>query len=226
MTVTELDRLGLVPYDSTRFHPCQPDDLVAMILLIDNYDSFTYNLVQRLGEIDGSLDVKTVRNDELTIQQIRDMRPDRILLSPGPCTPNEAGICVPVIEQLHKEIPILGVCLGHQSIGQAFGGKIVRAPELMHGKTDRISHDNRGMFAGLANPFVATRYHSLVILPESLPKCLEVSAWVHDANGNRIIMGVRHREYAVEGWQFHPESFLTEPGPELLRRFLSWSHSS
>ena len=189
----------------------QTHDLVAMILLIDNYDSFTYNLVQRLGEIDGTLDVKTVRNDELSIQQIRDMRPDRILLSPGPCTPNEAGICVPVIEQLHGEFPILGVCLGHQSIGQAFGGKIVRAPELI---------------AGLANPFVATRYHSLVILPESLPKCLEVSAWVHDSNGNRIIMGVRHREYAVEGWQFHPESFLTEPGPELLRRFLSWSHST
>jgi len=194
-----------------------------MILLIDNYDSFTYNLVQRLGEIDPSLDVCTVRNDELTVQQVRELGPERILLSPGPCTPNEAGICVPVIEELHKEFPILGVCLGHQSIGQAFGGKIVRAPELMHGKTDRIFHDNQGMFQGLPNPFVATRYHSLVILPENLPNCLQVSAWVQDSQGNRIIMGVRHRDYAVEGWQFHPESFLTEPGPTLLKRFLTWS---
>ena len=194
-----------------------------MILLIDNYDSFTYNLVQRLGEIDSTLDVQTIRNNEITIDEIRAMQPERIILSPGPCTPTEAGICVPLIEQLHREFPILGVCLGHQSIGQAFGGKIVRAPELMHGKTDRIKHDNRGMFASIENPFVATRYHSLVILPESLPNCLEVSAWVHDRNGNRIIMGVRHREYAVEGWQFHPESFLTEPGPELLQRFLTWT---
>ena len=194
-----------------------------MILLIDNYDSFTYNLVQRLGEIDSTLDVQPIRNDEITIDEIRAMQPERIILSPGPCTPTEAGICVPLIEQFHREFPILGVCLGHQSIGQAFGGKIVRAPELMHGKTDRIKHDNRGMFAGIENPFVATRYHSLVILPESLPNCLVVSAWVHDRNGNRIIMGVRHREYAVEGWQFHPESFLTEPGPELLQRFLTWT---
>lgn len=193
-----------------------------MILLIDNYDSFTYNIVQRLGEIDPTLDVRTYRNDELTVEQVRAMRPDRIILSPGPCTPNEAGICVPIIEQLHTEFPILGVCLGHQSIGQAFGGKIVRAPELMHGKTDRIYHDNRGMFAGLPNPFVATRYHSLVILPESLPECLEVSSWVDDPAGNRIIMGVRHKKVAVEGWQFHPESFLTEPGPKLLERFLTW----
>jgi anthranilate synthase component 2 len=194
-----------------------------MILLIDNYDSFTYNLVQRLGEIDPSLDVRTVRNDELTVEEIRQMRPDRILLSPGPCTPNEAGVCVEVIEKLHREFPILGVCLGHQSIGQAFGGKIVRAPELMHGKTDRISHDGKGMFAELPNPFIATRYHSLVILPESLPPCLQVSSWVQDYQGNRIIMGVRHRQFPVEGWQFHPESFLTEPGPTLLKRFLSWS---
>ncbi|MEQ1825958.1 MAG: aminodeoxychorismate/anthranilate synthase component II [Pirellula sp.] len=194
-----------------------------MILLIDNYDSFTYNIVQRLGEIDASLDVRTYRNDELTIDEIREMQPERIILSPGPCTPNEAGICVPLIEQMHKEVPILGVCLGHQSIGQAFGGRIVRAPELMHGKTDRIHHDDRGMFSDIEDPFVATRYHSLVIEPESLPKCLEVSAWVRDGKGNRIIMGVRHRDYAVEGWQFHPESFLTEPGPRLLERFLTWS---
>lgn len=197
-----------------------------MILLIDNYDSFTYNLVQRLGEIDSSLDVRIYRNDELSIEEIRKMRPERIILSPGPCTPNEAGICVPVIEQLHTEFPILGVCLGHQSIGQAFGGEIVRAKQLMHGKTDRIHHDGKGMFEGLDNPFVATRYHSLVISPESLPNCLEVSAWVHDTLGNRIIMGVRHKEYAIEGWQFHPESFLTEPGPRLLERFLTWTGSS
>jgi anthranilate synthase component 2 len=194
-----------------------------MILLIDNYDSFTYNLVQRLGEIDSNLDVQTWRNDALNISQIRAMRPDRIILSPGPCTPNEAGICLDIIKELHTEFPILGVCLGHQSIGQAFGGKVVRAPELMHGKTDRIHHDDRGMFHGLANPFVATRYHSLVIQPDTLPNCLEVSAWVDDLRGNRIIMGVRHREYAVEGWQFHPESFLTEPGPVLLERFLTWN---
>jgi len=194
-----------------------------MILLIDNYDSFTYNLVQRLGEIDASLDVRIFRNDELSIDDIREMRPERIILSPGPCTPKEAGICVPIIEQLHAEFPILGVCLGHQSIGQAFGGEIVRAKQLMHGKTDKILHDGMGMFKGIENPFVATRYHSLVISPESLPKCLQVSAWVHDENGNRIIMGVRHREYAIEGWQFHPESFLTEPGPRLLERFLTWT---
>ena len=194
-----------------------------MILLIDNYDSFTYNIVQRLGEIDAALDVQIFRNDEITIEEIRRLKPERIILSPGPCTPNEAGICVPVIEQLHQEFPILGVCLGHQSIGQAFGGRIVRAPALMHGKTDRIFHDNRGMFAGLENPFIATRYHSLVIQPESLPESLEVSAWVDDCAGNRIIMGVRHRAFAVEGWQFHPESFLTEPGPTLLERFLTWN---
>jgi anthranilate synthase/aminodeoxychorismate synthase-like glutamine amidotransferase len=194
-----------------------------MILLIDNYDSFTYNIVQRLGEIDPTLDLRTYRNDEISVQQIRDLQPERIILSPGPCTPNEAGVCLPVIEELHENFPILGICLGHQSIGQAFGGKIVRAPKLMHGKTDRISHDNRGMFEGIENPFVATRYHSLVILPESLPDCLEVSAWIDDPEGNRIIMGVRHKQFAVEGWQFHPESFLTEPGVKLLARFLQWT---
>lgn len=199
--------------------------MAIMILLIDNYDSFTYNIVQRLGEIDPTLDVRTYRNDELTVEEVRALKPERIILSPGPCTPNEAGICVPIIEQLQGEFPILGVCLGHQSIGQAFGGTIVRAPELMHGKTDLIYHDNRGMFADLANPFVATRYHSLVIQPESLPDCLEVSAWIDDAKGNRIIMGVRHKELAIEGWQFHPESFLTQPGPSLLSRFLTWTGS-
>ncbi|MDZ4849137.1 MAG: aminodeoxychorismate/anthranilate synthase component II [Pirellulaceae bacterium] len=194
-----------------------------MILVIDNYDSFTYNLVQRLGEINPLLDVRVFRNDEIDVGEIRKMNPERIIISPGPCTPLEAGISVPVLQELHGEFPVLGVCLGHQSIGQAFGAKIVRAPELMHGKTDRIFHDNRGMFAGLANPFVATRYHSLVIEPTSLPDVLEVSAWVDDTQGRRQIMGVRHRSLAIEGWQFHPESFLTEPGPVLLNRFLAWN---
>jgi anthranilate synthase component 2 len=193
-----------------------------MILVIDNYDSFTYNLVQRLGELDASLDVRVVRNDQLSIADIREMRPDRLIISPGPCTPTEAGISVQIVEKLTGELPILGVCLGHQSIGQALGGNIVRAPELMHGKTDHIHHDNKGFFAGLANPFVATRYHSLVIDPPTLPDCLEMTAWTTDSNGNRIIMGVRHKDAKLEGWQFHPESFLTEPGPELLKRFLNW----
>lgn len=193
-----------------------------MILVIDNYDSFTYNLVQRLGEVDPTLEVKTVRNDQITIPEIRSLGPDRILISPGPCTPSEAGVSVAIIEELKGWVPILGVCLGHQSIGQALGGEIVRAPQLMHGKTDRIFHDDRGLFAGLPNPFVATRYHSLVIQPESLPDQLEVSAWVDGQDGRRQIMGVRHKSLPLEGWQFHPESFLTEPGPELLRRFLYW----
>jgi len=193
-----------------------------MILVIDNYDSFTYNLVQRLGEIDPTLDVQVVRNNQLLVQDIRLMKPQRIIISPGPCTPSEAGISVDVVKELTGEIPILGVCLGHQSIGQALGGKIVRAPELMHGKTDRIYHDDRGFFAGLPNPFVATRYHSLVIDPPSLPDCLEVTSWTTDPKGNRIILGVRHKSAKLEGWQFHPESFLTEPGPELLKRFLHW----
>ena len=192
-----------------------------MILVLDNYDSFTYNLVQRLGEIDHGIDIRVIRNDKITIDEIRCLNPARILISPGPCSPSEAGISVPIVEQLAGEFPILGVCLGHQSIGQALGGRIVRAPELMHGKTDRISHDNCGLFAGLPNPFVATRYHSLVIDPPSLPAELEVSAWVDGSHG-RQIMGVRHRKFPIEGWQFHPESFLTEPGIELLTRFLRW----
>lgn len=193
-----------------------------MILVLDNYDSFTYNLVQRMGEIDPAVDVRVIRNDKISVEDIRQLRPDRILISPGPCSPSEAGISVDIVEHLIGQFPILGVCLGHQSIGQALGGKIVRADVLMHGKTDSIMHDNRGFFAGLPNPFIATRYHSLVIEPESLPPELEVSAWVADASGRRTIMGVRHRKHMVEGWQFHPESFLTEPGIELLRRFLVW----
>ncbi len=192
-----------------------------MVVVIDNYDSFTYNLVQRLGEIDPSLDIRVFRNDELSVQQIDALKPSRLLVSPGPCTPNEAGISVECVKHFAGRLPLLGVCLGHQSIGQAFGGQIVRAPKLMHGKTDRIEHDNQGLFAKLDNPFVATRYHSLVIEPSSLPADLVVSAWT-DTGGQRQIMGVRHKQFKLEGWQFHPESFLTEPGIELLRRFLNW----
>jgi anthranilate synthase/aminodeoxychorismate synthase-like glutamine amidotransferase len=196
-----------------------------MILVLDNYDSFTYNLVQRLGEIDRDVDVRVVRNDKITIPEIRQLNPARILISPGPCSPNEAGLSLAIVKELIGEFPILGVCLGHQSIGQALGGTIVRADVLMHGKTDAIEHDNRGFFAGLPNPFIATRYHSLIIEPSSLPPELEVSAWVEGPGGKRTIMGVRHRVHPLEGWQFHPESFLTEPGIELLRRFLTWQTS-
>jgi anthranilate synthase component 2 len=192
-----------------------------MIVVIDNYDSFTYNLVQRLGEIDPTVDVRVVRNDEVTPQEIEAMGVERLLISPGPCTPTEAGISVECVTHFMGKVPVLGVCLGHQSIGQALGGTIVRAPMLMHGKTDAISHDNGGLFAGIPSPFVATRYHSLVIDPPTLPSSLVVSAW-SDLGPTRQIMGVRHREYKLEGWQFHPESFLTEPGIELLRRFLNW----
>ncbi len=195
-----------------------------MILVVDNYDSFTYNLVQRLGEIDPNVDVRVVRNDKLSVDEIVQLSPSSILISPGPCSPSEAGISVDIIQRLAGKFPILGVCLGHQSIGQALGAKIVRAPQLMHGKTDRIHHDNAGFFKGLDNPFVATRYHSLVIDPATLPDALQVSAWTNSPDGSRIIMGVRHRRFPLEGWQFHPESFLTQPGVELLRRFLQWSH--
>ena len=192
-----------------------------MIVVVDNYDSFTYNLVQRMGEIDGSVDVRVIRNDELSIGQIEALTPERILISPGPCTPSEAGVSLEVVKQFMGKVPLLGVCLGHQSIGQALGGKIVRAPQLMHGKTDAIFHDNQGLFEGIDSPFIATRYHSLVIAPETLPEELIVSAWT-DTGGTRQIMGVRHRVHRLEGWQFHPESFLTQPGMELIRRFLAW----
>ena len=192
-----------------------------MIVVVDNYDSFTYNLVQRMGEIDASVDVRVIRNDELSIAELQQLAPERIIISPGPCTPSEAGISVDVVRSFIGQVPVLGVCLGHQSIGQALGGKIVRAPQLMHGKTDAISHDNQGLFAGLPSPFTATRYHSLVIAPETLPEELVVSAWT-DTGGERQIMGVRHRQHKLEGWQFHPESFLTQPGVELIRRFLAW----
>ena len=191
-----------------------------MILLLDNYDSFTYNLVQRLGEIDPALDLQVYRNDQITVDQIERLGPSHLIISPGPCTPHEAGISVACVERLAGKLPILGVCLGHQSIGQATGGVIVRAKRLMHGKTDQIQHDEQGIFAGIPNPFVATRYHSLVIDPPTLSDQFVVSAWCNAPDGSREIMGIRHREYPLLGWQFHPESFLTECGPLLLQRFL------
>jgi anthranilate synthase component 2 len=185
-----------------------------MLLMIDNYDSFTYNLVQYLGEL--GADVKVVRNDEVTVDEAQAMRPDRIVISPGPCTPNEAGISLGVIERLGTRIPILGVCLGHQAIGQAYGGKVVHAKTLMHGKTSPIRHAGSGVFSGLPSPFTATRYHSLAVERESLPDILEITAWTEDGE----IMGLRHRDLRVEGVQFHPESILTEHGHAMLRTFL------
>lgn len=191
-----------------------------MLLMIDNYDSFTYNLVQYLGEL--GADVRVFRNDQITLQDIESLQPEKIVISPGPCTPNEAGVSIDTIKQFAGRIPILGVCLGHQSIGQAFGGHIGHARAIMHGKTSMISHNDTGVFRGLPNPLEATRYHSLVIEQDSLPDCLEVTAWTTDDAGNRDeIMGVRHKTLAVEGVQFHPESILTGCGHDLLRNFLT-----
>lgn len=192
-----------------------------MILLIDNYDSFTYNLVQRLGEIDPAIELEVHRNDQITLDEIAARRPARIIVSPGPCTPKEAGVSCDVITRFHRDLPILGVCLGHQAIGQAFGGDIVRAKRLMHGKTDMIHHDGRGIFAGIESPMQATRYHSLVIRPGTLNDPFEVCAWADGPDGEREIMGVRHRKYPLHGVQFHPESFLTTHGTEMLRTFLT-----
>ena len=186
-----------------------------MLLMIDNYDSFTYNLVQYLGEL--GEDVSVYRNDQVTVDEIGKLNPDRIVISPGPCTPDKAGVSVETITTFAGKLPILGVCLGHQSLGQAFGGKVVHAKKLMHGKTSMIHHDGEGVFAGLANPFEATRYHSLVVERDSLPDCLEITAWTDDEE----IMGLRHKEFAIEGVQFHPESILTEHGHALLRNFLN-----
>lgn len=185
-----------------------------MILVIDNYDSFTYNLVQYLGEL--GEEVKVFRNDEIDIAGIKTLAPDHILISPGPCTPNEAGVSLEVIEHFKGSIPIFGVCLGHQAIGQAFGGKVIRAERLMHGKTSPIHHLGTSVFEGLPIPFTATRYHSLLVEKESLPDCLEVTAWTEEGE----IMGLRHKEYAVEGVQFHPESIITDHGHQMLRNFL------
>ncbi|MBV2125437.1 MAG: aminodeoxychorismate/anthranilate synthase component II [Candidatus Thiodiazotropha sp. (ex Ctena orbiculata)] len=189
-----------------------------MLLMIDNYDSFTYNLVQYLGEL--GVEAKVVRNDEITVGEIDAIAPDHIVISPGPCTPNEAGISVETIRAYAGRIPILGVCLGHQSIGQAFGGKIVHARKVMHGKTSPILHAGAGVFSGLENPFEATRYHSLVIEKESLPACLEITAWTENEGEMDEIMGVRHKELAIQGVQFHPESILTRYGHDLLRNFV------
>ncbi len=190
-----------------------------MLLMIDNYDSFTYNLVQYFGEL--GEETLVYRNDKISIPEIEALSPKRIVVSPGPCTPNEAGISLELIEHFKGKLPLLGVCLGHQSIGQAFGGRIVHAKEIMHGKTSEVHHNNRDVFAGLGNPFTATRYHSLVIEQETLPDCFEVTAWTQTEEGEMDeIMGVRHKEYVISGVQFHPESILTSYGHELLRNFL------
>jgi len=187
--------------------------------MIDNYDSFTYNVVQYLGEL--GADVKVIRNDEMTVEQIEALQPERIVISPGPCTPNEAGVSVPVLKHFAGKLPILGVCLGHQSIGQAFGAEVVRARQVMHGKTSPVYHEHQGVFEDLPDPLTVTRYHSLVVRQESLPDCLEVTAWTQREDGQPDeIMGLRHREYMIEGVQFHPESILTEQGHELLANFL------
>lgn len=192
-----------------------------MILLVDNYDSFTYNLVQRLGEIDPQLELEVHRNDQITVEEIAKKRPTHLIISPGPCTPSEAGISCACVSELAEQMPILGVCLGHQAIGQATGAQIVRARRLMHGKTDMIHHDGRGLFQGVENPFQATRYHSLVIEPGTLSDDFEVAAWSDGPDGLREIMGVRHKRLPLFGVQFHPESFLTLRGIDLLKNFLA-----
>jgi len=191
-----------------------------MILIVDNYDSFTYNLVQRLGELDSKLEIEVHRNDQITVDEIERLSPTHLIISPGPCTPKEAGISVACVERFHGKLPLLGVCLGHQSIGQATGGTIVRAEQLMHGKTDNISHNGQAIFAGLPNPLVATRYHSLVIKPETLSEEFEVSAWADGPDGSKEIMAIQHKVFPTFGVQFHPESFLTERGIDLLKNFV------
>jgi anthranilate synthase component II len=206
----------IVGLEPVPFGHCGP----PMLLMIDNYDSFTYNLVQYLGEL--GEDVRVFRNDALSVADIAAMRPERIVISPGPCTPNEAGVSLAVIEQLAGKVPILGVCLGHQSLGQAFDGKVIRAKTIMHGKTSMIHHNGGGVFRGLPMPFEATRYHSLVVEQSTLPDCLEITAWTENADGSiDEIMGLRHRQLAVEGVQFHPESILTRSGMDLLRNFVT-----
>jgi anthranilate synthase/aminodeoxychorismate synthase-like glutamine amidotransferase len=191
-----------------------------MVFVLDNYDSFTYNLVQYLGELGADVEVR--RNDELTVEEVEALKPDRILLSPGPCTPHEAGILVPLIRHMAGKAPILGVCLGHQAIGEAFGGQVVRARTLMHGKTSPVEHDGKGVFAGLPSPLTCTRYHSLIVDQQSLPAELAVTAQTNQSEGpGTVIMGLRHRTLPIEGVQFHPESVLTESGHQMIRNFLS-----
>ncbi|MEY3121978.1 MAG: hypothetical protein RI993_803 [Pseudomonadota bacterium] len=200
-------------------HKLIKQSLSAMLLMIDNYDSFTYNLVQYFGEL--GEEVKVVRNDEITLEQVSQLMPACVVISPGPCTPDEAGISLQLIQHYGGSLPLLGVCLGHQSIGQAFGGRIIRAKQVMHGKVSPIFHENSGVFRGLPNPFMATRYHSLIIERESLPDCLEITAWTETGE----IMGIRHRTLAIEGVQFHPESVLSEHGHQLLKNFLQFTHT-
>jgi anthranilate synthase/aminodeoxychorismate synthase-like glutamine amidotransferase len=188
------------------------------VFVLDNYDSFTYNLVQYLGELGAEVEVR--RNDQVTCKQIEELRPDRILVSPGPCTPQEAGQSIPIIRHFAGKVPILGVCLGHQAIGAAFGGDVIRAANLMHGKTSEVEHDGRTIFQGVHSPMTATRYHSLIVSEKNLPKELEVSARTKDKDGGSVIMGLRHRDYPIEGVQFHPESVLTTDGKQLIRNFL------
>ena len=190
-----------------------------MVFVLDNYDSFTYNLVQYLGELGAQVEVR--RNDEVTVAAIEAMRPERILVSPGPCTPQEAGISMDVIRYFAGKMPLLGVCLGHQAIGAAFGGQVVRAKNLMHGKTSLVEHDGKTIFRGLVSPMTATRYHSLIVAEDRLPKDLEVSAWTREQDGTRVIMGLRHRRFPIEGVQFHPESVLTAEGKKLVKNFLA-----
>ena len=189
-----------------------------MVFVLDNYDSFTYNLVQYLGELGAKIEVR--RNDDLTVEEVEALKPERILLSPGPCTPGEAGILVPLIRHMAGKTPILGVCLGHQAIGEAFGGKVVRAQRLMHGKTSSVNHDGKGVFTGLPTPLTCTRYHSLIVEEESLPDALDVTARTPEKNGASVIMGLRHRSLPIEGVQFHPESVLTEGGRQMIRNFM------
>ena len=194
-----------------------------MLLMLDNYDSFTYNLVQYLGEL--GADVQVFRNDQISVEEIRRLKPAHIVISPGPCTPNEAGVSLDIIHQLSGQIPILGVCLGHQSIGQAFGGQVIRARQVMHGKTSAICHTGGGIFQRIPNPFEATRYHSLIVERTSLPDCLEITAWTQHADGTMDeIMALRHKQFLVEGVQFHPESILTQHGHDLLRNFLTYRY--
>ena len=189
-----------------------------MVFVLDNYDSFTYNLVQYLGELGATVEVR--RNNEVTLGEIESMHPERIVVSPGPCTPQEAGISIELIRHFAGKLPLLGVCLGHQAIGAAFGGAVVRAKNLMHGKTSQVEHDGKTIFRGVASPMTATRYHSLIVAEDSLPGGLEVSAWTRDKDGTRVIMGLRHKKFAVEGVQFHPESVLTDEGKKLVANFL------
>jgi anthranilate synthase/aminodeoxychorismate synthase-like glutamine amidotransferase len=190
-----------------------------MVFVLDNYDSFTYNLVQYLGELGAEVEVR--RNDQVTVEEVEALHPERILLSPGPCTPQEAGISIDLIRHFAGKMPLLGVCLGHQAIGATFGGEVVRARNLMHGKTSQVEHDGKTIFSGLRSPMTATRYHSLIVSEKDLPKELEISARTRDRNGESVIMGLRHRRYPVEGVQFHPESVLTDEGKHLIRNFLS-----